>query len=164
MELLKLLNSNELVAQIICFILFLAIMRIFLWKNILGILDKRREAIASEFKNIDAIKEATLRTRTEYEARLADIDKEAKIRIEGAMAAANKIAQEIHLKAEADGERLLENARANLKDEVIKAKEALKDEVVDLTIHMAEKLIQEKLSEKSDRRLVEDFIEGIDEK
>jgi F0F1-type ATP synthase membrane subunit b/b' len=35
---------------------------------------------------------------------------------------------------------------------------------VDLAIQAAEKVIQEKLSEKSDRRLVEDFIKGIEKK
>jgi F-type H+-transporting ATPase subunit b len=164
MELLKLLNANELVSQIVCFLILLAIMRVFLWKKFLGIIDKRREAVSSEFKNIDAMKASILLIKTEYEARLADIDDEARVRIQEATAEARKIAQEIHLKAEDDGEKLLENARANLKDEVAKAKEELKNEVVDLTIHIAEKVIQEKLSEKSDRRLVEDFIEGIGKK
>jgi F0F1-type ATP synthase membrane subunit b/b' len=44
------------------------------------------------------------------------------------------------------------------------SREELKDDIVDLTIRVAENVIQEKLSEESDRRLVEDFLKGIEKK
>ena len=162
MELLKLLNTNELVAQIVCFLLLLTILRIFLWKNFLGILDKRREAISSEFKKIEETKELISSIKIEYEKKLADIDLEARAKIQEAVIEARKISKEIRAKAEREGEKFLENTRANLKDEVARASEDLKDKVVDLTIQIAEKVIQEKLSEASDRRLVEDFIAGVE--
>lgn len=164
MELLKLLSANELVAQIICFLFLLAILRIFLWKSFLSILDKRRAAISSEFKSIEEAKEAISRIETDYQKRISDIDIEAKSRLDRSAIEARKIADEIRAKAEDEGEKLLEKARASLKDEVIKAKEELKDSVVDLTIQIAEKMIQEKLSEKGDRKLVEDFINGVENK
>jgi F-type H+-transporting ATPase subunit b len=164
MELLKLLNANELVAQIIAFLLFLAIMRVFLWKRFLGMLDKRREAVSSEFKRIEESKEALARIRGEYEKKIAEIGVEAKEMIREASAQGRKSADLMIAKAQQDSEEIIENAKANIKDEIAKAKEELKDKVVDLTIEVAEKVIQEKLSEKSDRRLVEDFIEGIGKK
>ena len=162
MELLKLLNTNELVSQIACFLILLAILRVFLWKNFLGILDKRKEAISSEFKNIEETKELISNIKTEYAKKLTEIDIEAKMMMQAAMVEARKVAEEIRVKAERDGEKFLENTRANLKDEIAKAKEELKDKIVDLTIQIAEKVIQEKLSEASDRRLVEDFIAGVE--
>lgn len=164
MELLKLLSANELVAQIICFLLLLAILRTFVWKSFLGILDKRKETISSEFKGIEGAKNTVERIKGEYEKRLAEIDAEAKIRIDTSVMEARKIADDIRARAEDDGEKLLEKARESLRDEVTKAREDLKDSVVDLTIQIAEKFIQEKLSEKSDRKLVEDFISGVENK
>jgi len=163
-ELLKLLNTNELVAQIICFLIFLAIMRTFLWKKFLGILDKRREAVSSGFKDIEDAKAAVSQIKADYEKRLADIDIEAKAVIREAQAQGRKLAEDLRIKAEMDSEKMVENAKAGIKDEVAKAREELKNNVVDLSIQVAEKIIQEKLSEKSDRRLVEDFIRGIDKK
>lgn len=164
MELLKLLNTNELVAQIVCFLVLLTIMRVFLWKKFLGILDKRKETIASEFDKIDEMKEALERIEADYQSKIAGINNEASARIEEAVARGQQIAADIRAKAEADGETLLENARANLKDEVAKAKEDLKDSVVELTIQVAEKVIQEKLSEEVDHKLVENFIKEIEKK
>lgn len=164
MGLLKLLNTNELIAQIICFLIFLAIMRVFLWKRFLGIIDKRREAVSSEFKRIEESKEALSRIKNEYETKLAEIDTEAREMMLEASERGRKAADQIIAKAEQDSGKLIEKAKANIKDELAKAKDELKDSVVDLTIKVAEKIIQEKLSEKSDRKLVEDFIEGIDKK
>ena len=164
MGLLKLLNANELIAQVICFLIFLAIMRVFLWKRFLGMLDKRREAISSEFKRIEESREALSRIRSEYEKKLTEIDIEAKKMILEASARGRRSADQIMAKAERDSEKIIEDAKANIKDELAKAKDELKDRVVDLTIQAAEKIIQERLSEKSDRKLVEDFIEGIDKK
>ena len=164
MELLKLLSANEIVAQIVSFLIFLTIMRVFLWKKFLGVLDRRREAISDEYKRIEEAKEAVTRQKDEYAARLAGIDSDRKMLIKEAMVEARRVGDELRSSAEREGERILENAKANLKDEVEKAKEDLKGSIVDLTIKIAEKVIQEKLSEVSDRRLVENFIEGIGKK
>lgn len=164
MELLKLLNTNELVAQIISFLVLLAIMRAFLWKRFLAILDARKESIANELKGIEETKVAIDRIKSDYESKLAEIDIEAKSRLDRSVAEARIIADRIRDKAEADGEMLLEKARLNLKDEVAKARENLKDSVVELTIQIAEKIIQERLSEKGDRIIVEEFIKGIEKK
>lgn len=164
MEMLKLLSVNELVSQIICFLIFLGIMRVFLWKRFLAILDKRSQTISSEFKKIDEEKDAASRIKSEYEAKLSSIDAEAKVIIRDATVRANKLSDEIRAKAQIDSEKIVENARFNIAEELTKAKENLKTTIVNLTIQVAEKVIQEKLSEDDDRRLVEDFIEGISKK
>ena len=53
MGLLKLLNANEIAAQIITFLILLFLMKRFAWKPFFKVLDDRRERIASEFKKID---------------------------------------------------------------------------------------------------------------
>ena len=164
MELLKLLNTNELVSQIICFLLLLAILRVFLWKRFLDILDKRREKISSEFGRIEEAKELVSNIKSEYEKKIAEIDAEARLKIQEAMAEARRQGDEIRARAERDGDKLLDNAKTNIKDELAKAKEELKDSVVDLAIQVAEKVTQEKLSEAGDRRLVEDFLDRVENK
>ncbi len=164
MELLKLLNTNELVAQIACFLLFLLIMRTFLWKKFLAILDKRRDTFSSELKRIEEAKSTLSRIKSEYENKLSGIDAEAQVKIREAMARADELADEIIAKAELGSENIINSARAALKDELTKAMDELKNDVVSLSIQIAEKVVQEKLSVESDRALVEDFIKGIDKK
>ena len=162
MELLKLLSANEMIAQIICFLILLAILRVFLWDRFLKILDDRRERISSETRAIEAAKSDMERLRAAYEGKVGMIEEEARARIQEAINEGRRIADEIKNKAEAQGERILDNAKDNIRIELAKAREGLKDEIVDLVIEVAEKVLEEKLSGAEDKRFVEDFLNRID--
>lgn len=164
MELLKLLSANEIVAQVVSFLIFFAVMKKFLWKKVLELLDARKEAIAADYRKIETANESLARLKEAYCKKIAEIDVEARARITEARIEGERVAGEIRMKANLEGERLIENVRASLKDEIEKAKEDLKDTIVDLSIDVAEKIMQEKLSEENDRRLVEDFVREIEKK
>ena len=66
-------------------------------------------------------------------------------------------------KAHQDAQGIIEDARENVKYEITKAAEELKNRIVDLTISAAERVIQEKLTEEQDKILVRDFLEKVDE-
>ena len=162
MELLKLLSANEIIAQIACFLILLAILRVFLWDRFLKVLDDRRERISSETKAIEAAKSDMERLRATYEGKVSIIEEEARARIQEAINEGRRIADEIKSKAEAQGERILDNAKENIRIELAKAREGLKDEIVDLVIEVAEKVLEEKLSGTEEKKFVEDFLERID--
>jgi len=164
MELLKLLSANEIVAQVLCFLLLLFILRVVLWKRFLKVLDDRKERIASEFRSIEAAKLAVEEIKASYETKVSEIEEEARAKIQEAIQDGKRIAEEIKEKAEKYGEKLLENAKDNIRTELAKAKDELKDKIVDLTISVAEKVIQERLSGEEEKKLVEDFLKGIEPK
>ena len=161
MELLKLLSRNEIIAQTICFLLLLAILRVFLWGKFLKLLDARKDRIASEFKAIDDAKAAADMIKSDYGQRIAKIEEEARGMIQAAVTDGKRLAQEIREKAQEDSEKLFEKSRENIKVEVAKAEERLKNKLVDITIEAAEKVIEEKLTEAGDRKLVEGFINKL---
>jgi F-type H+-transporting ATPase subunit b len=163
-ELLKLLSANELVAQTVAFLLLLAAMRAFFWKRILALLDERKARIAAEFKSLADERSQAEAIRRDYEGRLETIDQLAKSRVQDAINDGRRIADEIRENASKDGEKMIENARAAIKEDLVKAREELKDDVVDLVISAASKVIQEKLSVQQDRKLVEFFINQTEKK
>src|SRR3989344_3639916 len=146
MELLKLLSANEIVAQVFCFLLLLFILRAVLWKRFLKVLDDRKEKIVSEFRSIEAAKLAVEEMKSSYEIKVNEIEEEARAKIQEAVNNGKRIGEEIRQKAEKYGEKILENAKDNIRTELAKAKEELKYKIVDLTISVAEKVIQERLS------------------
>lgn len=164
MELLKLLSGNEIIAQTVCFLLLLVILRTFLWGRFLKLLDARRERIASEFKAIDDAKAAADKIKNDYDQRIAKIEEEAREKIQEAVIDGKKAALEIREKAQEDAEGLFEKTRENIKVEVAKAEERLKNKLVDITIEAAEKVIEERLTEAGDRKLVEGFINKLTSK
>lgn len=162
MELLKLLSTNEIIAQIACFLILLAIMRAVFWKKVLAALDARRARIALDLKKIDDLKASTESLKSDYEKHLAHIEDEARERIHQAVEQGRRAADEIRKKAELDAGRILENSKESIRAELAEAKEELKDQIVDLTIAVTEKIIQEKYTEADDKRLIEDYLKGLE--
>lgn len=162
MELLKLLNTSEIIAQIISFLFLFFLLRLFLWKRLLGLIDSRKEKIAAEFRRIEDNKSEISKLKSDYQSKIDLIEDLTKARIQEAVIEGRKITEEIRKKARQDAQDIIENARENIKYELLKAKEELRDEIVDLTISTAESLIKDRLTEDDDKRLVRDFLEQID--
>ena len=164
MELLKSLSASEIVAQLVCFLLALVILRVFLWKKFLKILDDRKEHIASELRMADKARSEMDTLKADYDARLAAIDETGRARIQDAIREGRRIADEIRKDAQIDAEKMVDNAKGSIKMELARAKEELKDTMVDLTVRVAEHVVQEKLSDVEDRKIVERFLKEMEKK
>jgi F-type H+-transporting ATPase subunit b len=162
MELLKLLSANEIVAQVISFLLLLFILRKFLWNKFTKVLDDRRDRVASELLKIEDAKADVERIKADYNVKLDGIEKAAKEKMEEAIAEGRRISEELRQGAERDGQKMIDSAKLAIEGEISKAKDQLKDDIVDITIGIAEKVIEEKLTEGADKRIVEEFIKRID--
>ena len=162
MELLKLLSTNEIVAQVITFMILLFLMKRFAWIPFLKVLDDRRERIASELKKIDDAKAEVGGIKADYEARLAAIETEARARIRSAVEEGMKKAEEIRQDARSEGEKILAKAQESIKAEIAKAEETLKDKIVNLTVDIASKVVQERLTVEDDKAIVETFLKEME--
>ena len=162
MELLKLLSTSEIFAQVVSFLLLLFLLRIFAWQRLLKLLDDRKERISSEFKSIDEAKSDIAKLKESYEARLASISEEARAKILEAVNEGRRQAEELRQNALSEGQALIARARDDVKAEILKAEEKLKNRIVNLTIDAAEKVMQEKLSEGQDRKLIEEFLKELE--
>lgn len=162
MEILRLLSVNEIAAQIISFLLLFFVLRIFVWKRLLKLIDERRERIAAEFKNIEDTKESVAKLKSDYEARLNTIDLQAREKIKQAVEAGRSLSEDLKRQAQLEAQKIIEQGREDIKYELLKVKQELKEEVVDLAIRAAEEVILERLTEVEDKRLVRDFLDKID--
>ncbi|MDD2927866.1 MAG: ATP synthase F0 subunit B [Candidatus Omnitrophica bacterium] len=162
MELLKLLSTNEIVAQILGFLILLVLLRAFAWRSILGLLDKRKERIALEFKKIEEAKADIEKLRLEYAAKIASIDETAQLKVHEALNQAKLILEDSRKNGYLQAQAIIDNAKQSVKYELAKAKDELKNEIIDLTLKATEDLIQEKFTGEGDRKLVEDFLKGVD--
>ncbi len=158
------LSTNELVAQIISFLLLLFLLKKLAWKPVLKILDDRKSAIESEFKEIDEMKLESERIKLEYESKLAAIEKIAKEKVEEGVKEGKRLADVIRQAAAKDAEKIIQDGKDVLKEETGRAREVLKEDIIDITISAAEKIMSEKIQEKHDRKAVEEFLEMLGKK
>lgn len=161
MELLKLLDTNQIVAQIISFLILFFILRVLVWKRFLQLLDNRKERIASELKAIADSKAEAARLKSDYEARMDNIDQIAQDKLEEAVSEGKRIAEEIRGNANVEAVQIIEKTDEAIKAQMARAREEFRDEIVDIALSAAEKVIEEKLTEEQDRKIAEDFLNKL---
>lgn len=161
MELLRQISASEIIAQIISFLLLVFILRIFVWKRLLNFLDERRQKISDEFKRIENTKLQIEELKSDYQKKLDLIADESRQKIKEAIAQGNILAEQIKKSANIESQKIIERAKEDIKFELSKAKEELKEKIVNLTMLAVETVIQDKLTEAEDRRVVENFINKV---
>lgn len=153
------LDISQILIQIIAFLVMLWVLKKFGWKPLLSLLDERRQKIQSEFESIDAQKEDIKKLVDEYRGKLNEIDVEARHKIQEAVVQGQKIAAEIQEQAQTNAKVLISKARAEVDKQLIKVKGELKNEMVNMTIAVAEKILREKLDDSKDKKLITEFVE-----
>ncbi len=162
MEIFKLLNANLVVAQIICFFLVLWLLRRFLWGPTLKMLDQRRERISADLKSVEDAKGQVAALKKDYESHLAKIDEEAQVRFKKIELEAEARAREIKERGRAEASQVIEDARKEIHFEVLRSREELKNDMVDMVVKVTEQMIQEKLTFEQDRKIIEGMLAQAD--
>jgi len=160
-ELLKMLSASEIFAQVLSFFLLLFLLRQFAWKRILNLLDRRKEKISSELSQVENARLEVSRLRADYESKIAAFAGQAQAKINEAIEDAKIINAQMRKKAHEEAQDIIMDARKQVKYEVTKAQEQLKDKIVDIALGAARNVIQEKLTEDGDRKIVEKFIQEM---
>jgi F-type H+-transporting ATPase subunit b len=153
----------EIVVQLLAFMIVFFTLRKLAWKPILDSLEARRAKIRHEFESIEAARREIEALKADYAARLAKIEEEARSKVQDAVEEGRKISRDIQEKARADAQAVFEKMQQNLDLEITKAKLVLKKSVVELSLQVAEKVLDEHLSDAKQQEKIEKIIAGIEE-
>jgi F-type H+-transporting ATPase subunit b len=156
-----LLDLPQVLTQILGFILLVWILRATAWEPLIGFLEERRRKIAGEFEEAERRRAEADALRARYEQDVKGVEAQARQRILEAVAEGQKVAAEIRAQAHADAAARLERAEEEIVREQEKARKALKEQLAALSIRTAEKILQEKIDEPTQRRLVQRFIDDL---
>ena len=162
MELFKLLNWQMIIAQMVCFFLVLAVLRIFLWDKIFNVLEERKKKIDDQMASIEAARAEAARLRVEMEKALANIEETAQKRLREVEQAGEAKSREMREKARQEADRIIEDAKSELRFEFMRSREALKSDVVSMVMKVTEEMIQEKLTFEQDKKIIEGLLSELD--
>src|SRR5438132_8080374 len=115
--------------------------------------------IASEFAAAERAQALAHEEKRHYEQELRGIDAKARQRLTEAVAEGQKVGAEIRQQAQAEAVRRLERAQDDIARESEKAKERIKQQVIDLALLSAEKILRQKLDDPAQRRLAGEFVD-----
>jgi F-type H+-transporting ATPase subunit b len=155
------LNLGYLLLQIFNFLILFVVLRVWVYKPILGMLEKRRNAIAQGLEDARVASEARANAEKEAAKVLVDAQTEAGKVVREATERATVAARDVKSAAEAEAVKARETALAEVEGERNRILGDLRGQVAALSIAAAQKLVGEALDEKRQHALITEFFSGI---
>ena len=153
---------KEIAVQLLGFGVVFLILRKFAWKNLLGMIDLRRQKIEDEFSSIERKKSYLDGLEKEYRAKLSQIEEAARVKIQEASNIGMTLAKDIQVKARVDSEKMIARAKAEIDQDLAKVKLSMRNEIVEISTLISEKVLKEKLTAQDHQKLVEDFLKELE--
>jgi F-type H+-transporting ATPase subunit b len=148
------LNATLFIQAVALFIAGWVTMRFF-WPLLIKALDERRQKIADGL----AAAEQGTRSLAEAQRKIAQIDADARARAQALIAETEKRAQLIiedaKGQAKVEGDRLIQAARAEAEQQVVRAKTMLRDQVAALAVAGAEQILKREVDAKVHAQLLD---------
>lgn len=155
------LNLGYLLLQIFNFLILFVVLRVWVYKPILGLLEKRRQTIAQGLEDARVAAEARANAEKEAAKILAEAQAEAGKVIREATDRAAAAAKEVKAAADAEAAKARDAALAEVEGERNRILGDLRGQVAALAIAAAQKLVGEALDEKRQHALINEFFSGV---
>ena len=147
--------------QVVIFLLLVVLLGVFAWRPILDSLKIREESIEEALRSADEAREEMSKLQADNEKLLAKAREERDILLKEAAKIAGQLKEEAKEDAKKITSKLIEDAKASIVSEKEAALKEVRNQVAELSVEIAEKLIRKSLGdEKSQKILVEEFLAG----
>lgn len=161
MELLFDTNPGLIVWTILSFLVLLIVLAKFAWNPILKMLGDRECQIRTALEQAERARTEAAEMIKQNEKNLARAEEEYQKMIREGKAFAEKIKDEIVVKAKQQAEQELKHAAEEIQRNVEAAKLQLRSEVADLAIKATEKILEETLDENRQKKLTDSVINKL---
>jgi len=155
-------NWQTIVILALSFIILVFILSKFLFKPLLKYIDERNNEIKQTYEGIEKSKGEITQLKDKYQAELSQIEKAAYEKIQAAIKEGLTLKSDIISEAHAQADNVLRKASHEIELEKKKALAELKGEIVNLSIMAAGRVIEQKMDEATNQKLVEQILDEIE--
>jgi F-type H+-transporting ATPase subunit b len=155
-------DPGLLIWTIITFLVLLVLLRKFAWAPLLAALASRQELIRKSLDDAQQARKELERLNQESAQILKAAHVEAESIVSKSWAEAEKLREEMKQKAKSDAEAIMREAQRQIEIETGRAVRQIRNEVADLSVTIASKLIQRNFSKEDNNRLIEETLKQID--
>ncbi len=148
----------NLVFVIINIIIFFILVRVFLFKPVMSMIEKRKELIDSQFKKAEEVNMEAASLKEQYEASLQGAKEESVRIIESARARGKEEYDQIVSEAENHSRILMEKTNRSIERQQEKALADVQSEIAGLAMAAAAKIIGEAGSDQIGDELYNEFL------
>ncbi len=155
------LNPIVLGIQLINFLLLLWVLNRLLLQPILRTLDERANRIRTNLQEAERLREEAERQHREYQEQLQRAREDVRAMLAEANAQSERILAQAREQAERERQEALQRAHAEIQREKEQAILELRNEVANLAIIAASRVLGEELDEQKHRRLIESMLQDV---
>lgn len=148
---------------VISFIVLLLIIRKVAWVPLMNVLEERSKKIHDDITKAESEKSDSLQANKLAQDELRKAKAQASQIILQAKKQSVLIQDSMLNEAKADVERLHETTKREIELERRRIMHEMRDEITSISIEMAEKVLNREIKEADHRRLVDDFIQRMDD-
>jgi F-type H+-transporting ATPase subunit b len=148
---------------VVIFILFFLVLKKFAWKPILNAVKQRDEMIKGSLASAEKARKDMIKLQSDNEAILKKAREEREGILKEARDIRDKLIAEAKGKATEEAEKLVEKARLSIQREKAIALEDIREQVANLSVEIASKILGEKLKKTGEHeRLIGDYLKEVD--
>ena len=148
---------------LLCFAILMLLIKHYAWGPVSDMMERRRQKIISDLDSAASDRKKAETLANEREAALKNSRQEATQILSDAKTNAQNTSKEIVASANEDAAAIRKKANEEAAKAKSDALDAARDEVADISIAIAEKVITENLSAEDQKDLVDQFIKGLDD-
>jgi F-type H+-transporting ATPase subunit b len=152
-------NLPLLVVFIINFIVLFILLRLFLYKPVLKMLDERAQRTKEGMELAEATKKEFEQAKGEVQKQIENGRQEAQAIIAQALQTGERLKEESRAEAAKQAQGIIDRTKAELETERDKIVGDLRREFVELSVLAAEKVIKETLDREKHRKLIEETLQ-----
>ncbi len=145
-------------------IIFFVLMKLFLFKPIKKVLDKRQDMLDEQFRNAETANAEAEEKLADYESKISNVEEEKKQIISDARQSARAEYDKIIDRAQQDSQQMKADAQKQIEEERESSLRAAKEEIASLAAEAASKLVEANISAEDNRNMLDEFLnEGSDD-
>lgn len=155
------LYLGDMIFYLISFLIMAALVWHFAWKPVTQMMQKRAAKIADDIDSAEHSRDSAAKLAAKRQAELKGSRQEAATIIDNAKKSGESQRTTIIETAQKDAQALKSRAEEDAKQARTDALKGAKDDVANLSVEIAEKLIKKQLNAKDQQELIDSYIEGL---
>ena len=136
------------------------ILRKVLFKPVTNFMDSRTKKIQDALNMAEEAKQKVEQLKIEYDEKLKEAKQEGQVIVEDYKKMADKAYETIIANARKEADMIIQNTKTELEIEKQQVISKVKEEMADLVLATTEKVLQQNIDSKTNRKLISNFIDG----
>lgn len=155
------LNTSQFIWQLFNFAVVAAVIWFLILKPLVKKMEERQKMVEESVDNAKKIESNLQMSEQKFQEKVDEAKVEANKVIARAQDEADGLASKMRQKAQGDVDELIKQAKEKIEEQKNKMTQELREETGSLVVAALEKILNEKIDDKTDKKLIEDALKKL---